>query len=864
MENAAARATQHNMVAALCMGCMEPATADEVCPRCGWAKSAGAASVLHLAPGTPLQNYLVGRVLGQGGFGITYIGWDTLLHRKVAIKEFFPQLIASRAPGGVTVTPSASRAGDDFAHGLASFMNEGRILARFSDHPCIVSVLNLFEANNTGYLVMGYLEGVTLAQAMSAAGGKLGYAAAREIMMRVLDGLREVHAQGLLHRDISPDNIYLTRQGPVKILDFGAAKMTVGERSQTLSVVLKEGYAPEEQYRREGRQGSWTDIYAAAATFYKAITGVTPPSSLDRLAADRLEKPSAYCPDLPAKAESAILRGMATQAGSRYQTIEDFQNDLPAGPSAPYGPVTRRSKRKLAIAVVSTAVGLVLGYLLLRSLLYWRYETEAEAYYRAGDYESARDYFEKTAAAGKPSGEMFLGRMWANGQGVAQDFETARRWYEQAAAAGNAEAMDNLGLLYENGFGVPQDGAKAADWYRQAGDRGSADAIGRLAILYHDGSGVAHDDSEARRLFEKAAAQGSTRAMSNLGIMYETAPGGKPDYAHARSLYEQAAAKGCGAAMVRMAFLYDNGRGVDPDPAKAREWYEKAAAAGDPWGMVYLGDMYGSGRSVSRDPARQRQLYDKAASTTAIYAVDPNRYEHWVLTGRGAAQRSIGDLYRYPGPGATPDFGQAVAFYQKAAADGDDVGMSRLGAMFAAGQGVDQNYPAARQWDEKAISLGNSDAMNNLAVLYFYGRGVPQSYPKARELFEKSAVDGNSTAMRNLGNMYNQGPDGKLDSKKAREWWGKAADAGDIDGTVSFADDILADVNKQLSSRSFTLILSSQEYLQDLQKARQYLKNAADSNDSRIAPLLKSVEEAISRVNSFTVNLVPQGNLLDK
>ena len=250
MDNAAAPAYKANLAATLCMGCMAPATGAPFCPACGWQKGAGAGSVLHLPPGTLLHDcYLVGRVLGQGGFGITYMGWDTQLQRKVAIKEYFPQVIASRLPGGSTVAPTGARVQSDFEHGLEGFMNEGRILARFADHPCIVSVLNLFEGNRTGYLVMGYLDGVTLSQSLTAAGGKLAYDTAREIMIRVLDGLREVHGQGLLHRDISPDNIYLTRQGPVKILDFGAARMAVGERSQSLSVVLKEGYAPEEQYR---------------------------------------------------------------------------------------------------------------------------------------------------------------------------------------------------------------------------------------------------------------------------------------------------------------------------------------------------------------------------------------------------------------------------------------------------------------------------------------------------------------------------------------------------------------------------------------------------------------------------------------
>ena len=337
MEPASESASSGPAVTALCLGCMAPDTGAPFCPHCGWKRAADSTSVLHLRPGTILREcYVVGRVLGQGGFGITYLGYDTQLQRKVAIKEYFPQVIASRMAAGSTVAPTSAQVQSDYQHGLQSFMNEGRILARFSDHPCIVSVLNLFEANNTGYLVMGFLEGMTLSQGLGMSGGKYPYEVARDIMMRVMDGLREVHAQGLLHRDISPDNIYLTRQGPIKILDFGAARFEAGERSQSLSVVLKEGYAPEEQYRRSGHQGPWTDVYASAATLYRAITGVIPPPALDRLHSDSLKPPSGFGVTIPPAAEAALMRALAVRAGDRFQSVDTFQGALQ--PSAPAGP----------------------------------------------------------------------------------------------------------------------------------------------------------------------------------------------------------------------------------------------------------------------------------------------------------------------------------------------------------------------------------------------------------------------------------------------------------------------------------------------------------------------------------------------
>ena len=328
---------RQNLASALCMGCMAQDTGAAICPNCGWKRGTPAQSVLHLPPGTVLRDsYLVGRVLGQGGFGITYLGWDIPLQRRVAIKEYFPQSIASRQPGSFTAAPITGRQQADFDYGLRCFMSEGRTLARFADHPCIVSVLTLFEENRTGYMVMGYLEGATLAESLEASGGKLPYDTVREIMMRVMDGLREVHSQGLLHRDVSPDNIYLTRQGPVKVLDFGAARMAIGERSQDLSVILREGYAPEEQHRRSGHQGPWTDVYAVGATLYRSITGVTPPPSPDRRYADTIKTPRELGIFIPPEAEAALMRALAVSAAERFQSIEEFESALkPRIPDTP-------------------------------------------------------------------------------------------------------------------------------------------------------------------------------------------------------------------------------------------------------------------------------------------------------------------------------------------------------------------------------------------------------------------------------------------------------------------------------------------------------------------------------------------------
>jgi TPR repeat protein/serine/threonine protein kinase len=861
MDNASAAANQSSFAKSLCMGCMAPAADSMYCPDCGWGRSATAESVLHLAPGTQLQKYIVGRVLGQGGFGITYIGWDIQLHRKVAIKEYFPQIIASRLPGAATVAPTGVRVNEDFQHGLQSFMNEGRTLARFSDHPCIVSVLNLFEANQTGYLVMGYLEGVTLSEAIATSGGKLPFEAAREVMLRVLDGLREVHAQGMLHRDISPDNIYITRQGPIKILDFGAARMAVGERSQSLSVVLKEGYAPEEQYRRNGHQGPWTDIYAAAATFYRTITGITPPPALDRLADDRLIKPSLYCPSLPGGAEKAILKALAVDAASRYHTVDQFQQDLmdrrddppipvpvpvppiPAPLPVPVpGPVPVPVPPRVGAYIAAAVVALLLVGWLVHSLLISHYESEGERYYRGANLTKAVEYFQKAADGGNASGEMYLGRLYAMGNGVPHDFDRARGWFEKSAAAGNVEAMDNLGFLYDNGFGVTKDYKLAGQWYRKAADAGNFDAMVRLGVLYYNGSGFDRNYEQARQWYEKSAEGGSTRGMTNLGLLYESGFGVTKDYNRALELYRKAAAAGSPAGMALAGILYDNGRGVGRDADMARKWYEQAAAAGDPLAMNYLAGIYGWGRGVTRDYEQERAWYRKSTEVPIPWAVDLNVNEKRAAQGRSEAALALGDMCR-SGMGAMPDYPEARQWYDKSLADGNANAAARIGQMYFFGQGVQKDYVQARQWYEKAAGLGSSNAMNDLGVLYFHGEGVPQSYEEARKWDEKAAAAGNSTAMKNLGNIYEYGDGVPVDKVKAEEWYEKAADAGNIDAIVLLGQRVLDQSNAPRASLADQAAL-----LPKLERARQWAQGAADTGDARSIVLLRDLNASIARI----------------
>lgn len=311
---------------------MQECKIDEQCGHCGYLPDSGPKSLQHLPPGIVLaEKYLIGTALGQGGFGITYLAWDINLGIKLAIKEYFPQGMLSRAPGQTDVETYSYSAREQFSFGLERFLNEAKTLAQYFEHPNIVTVRDFFRANGTAYMVMNYVEGITLDGYQRASGGRLPYEQAVTIMMPVLDALKEVHRSGFLHRDISPDNIFIDTRGRVTLIDFGAARQEMQQNSRGLSVIMKVGYSPEEQYRSNGAQGPWTDIYAVAATFYRLITGEMPPESMDRLAEDSLVIPSRLDIKLDTSVEKALLKALAVRSQDRYQSIDEFQTALMGG-----------------------------------------------------------------------------------------------------------------------------------------------------------------------------------------------------------------------------------------------------------------------------------------------------------------------------------------------------------------------------------------------------------------------------------------------------------------------------------------------------------------------------------------------------
>lgn len=317
-----------------CLGCMaEMPDEYKYCPHCGYAPGTPAESALHMKPGTILaERYLIGKVVGYGGFGVTYIAWDDVLQQRVAIKEYLPSEFATRAPGHSQVTIFTGDRAQQFADGMVKFVDEAKRLAKFQNEPGIVRIYDSFEANSTAYIVMEYLEGETLATYLQRE-DKVSVEQSIQMLTPVIQSLEVIHREGIIHRDIAPDNIFLTKDKQVKLIDFGAARYATTSHSRSLTVLIKSGYSPEEQYRSRGEQGPQTDVYALAAVLYNMITGVTPPDALERRALlenkkkDTLAPPSKFC-KISKNQENAILNAMNIYAEARTPTAKDFLSDL--------------------------------------------------------------------------------------------------------------------------------------------------------------------------------------------------------------------------------------------------------------------------------------------------------------------------------------------------------------------------------------------------------------------------------------------------------------------------------------------------------------------------------------------------------
>ena len=328
-----------------CPGCMEPSQ-ENPCSRCGFDSQRPSGMEYALPLNTILAGkYVVGRVLGQGGFGITYIGWDLALERKVAIKEYYPSGQVSRTQGTRNLTwYTTEQASVARKSGMEMFLKEARKMVKVDNIPGVVRVLELFQENGTAYIVMEFVEGETLKARLQKT-GPLSWSQAKTIFEPVVHAMAKVHRAGLVHRDLSPDNLMLTPEGGVRVLDLGAAKDLSINSGLSSMQVAKSGFSPWEQYLQQGGSGPWTDVYAMAATIYYTVTGKLPPNAVDRANQDTISWVEPGLAAMPAGALKTLQKAMTVQARDRIQSMEILEKGLFEEKNAPAAPKVEKDKK---------------------------------------------------------------------------------------------------------------------------------------------------------------------------------------------------------------------------------------------------------------------------------------------------------------------------------------------------------------------------------------------------------------------------------------------------------------------------------------------------------------------------------------
>ena len=709
-----------------CFGCMEKLEKpDETCPHCGFNIMRYEEAEFALRPGTILHGrYVVGKVLGKGGFGITYIGYDMSLDIRVAIKEYYPEGFVGRdARQSAKLSWYSTRTGvQNVIKSRESLIKEARNMAKIDTFPTLVRVRDVLVANETAYLVMDYVEGETLKN-LVVKNGTFSYEKVCECLFPIMEDLSKIHEKGIIHRDISPDNIMREVDGQMRLLDLGAAKDlyrsngTSGKGDEQVpastQMVLKRGFSPMEQYRTHGGIGPWTDVYAMTATIYYLMSGRVPPTPMDRLDKGQEDAAQSVINQLvmPQKAKEGMKKGLAILKDDRIKDMKELQEYFSSKNPKPE-PKPKPQKRKTLPVLLLGLLGVVVVAGVVFTGIKLSHKS-AEEYYEEGNYEEALNAYrqEKNTEGVKKT----LQTMYDTAEnynwgvnGYEKSEEEAVKYYKLVAEDESVDedlekkSCSMLGYIMCSNE-TEEDDVEAVSWLEKATEKGDIGAAGNLSVMYGKGQGVAQDYKKAMELLEWSADKGNTGSMYSLGWVYE----------------------------------YGN-YGQQIDLEKALKWYETADE----------NNYKNAGDSVHRV---METMYDVARN---------------YLDGTNGYEKNEEEAVKYY---------KLVAENESVEEDLEKKSCSMLGYIMSSNETEDDDVEAV-SWLEKATEKGDIGAAGNLSIMYGKGQGVAQDYKKAMELLEWSADKGNSGSMYYLGWVYEYGNYGQqADLEKALKWY-EAAD----------------------------------------------------------------------------------------
>jgi len=702
---------------------------------------------------------MLGRALGQGGFGITYLAWDLRLGRKRAIKEYFPRGVARRADDAPDVAVDSTEQGQ-FRTGLQGYLDEARLLAQFERHASIVSPHTFFRANGTAYLVMEYLEGETLASYVQRQGGRIPYAHALHFIYPVIEALEAIHAANITHRDVTPDNVFLTVEGDTKLIDFGAARQQLAQARGGTDVILRECYAPPEQYAQSGRQGPWTDVYALCATFYYAITGQPPPPAMDRYENDEWQRPSELGVEIPSEAQEALQRGLALRTWERLELPELAAALRSEGPLAPAADgLDAAADRALSAFEIDELVPVEESFIEERKelepgtlridpgLLAPDFDLEA------GPEVDPRP--EPGAEPGVDPGTASEADPEAEPPQLVAVLEPDS--LEPAALASGSSAADAASASRKvrlEDVRVPELGSEGSPHTASDPER-RARTHDRLRATLAFGISALVSALVLRAVWLDARGSGLTSPAESLAAVStgpatppserprEASPGANsvssmaPDATSLAAFGGRGVAGGLGrmlreaqagdlGAMLSLGRAYASGAGTSIDDAQALRWVREAALGGNTDAQFTLGLRYETGRWVDAEqvPVLRRTRRELGGEDLEI-----NSLLH-PLAKRTPAQ----------------NLPEAATWYEQAAEAGHAPARLRLGYLFWLGEGVARDRQQAFKWFNLAAESGLADAQLLAGLCYSEGAGVRRDPSTGLGWLERAASQGSALA----------------------------------------------------------------------------------------------------------------------
>jgi len=748
--------------------------------------------------GSRLQEFVVERTIGFGGFGITYLAHDTSLGRKVVIKEHLPDMFSFRDVASMTVRPrhTSGETMENYEWSMGSFMREAEMLASL-EHPNIVRILRRFEANGTAYFVMPFVEGQSfdkVIKSREAAGACFSETELRDMLDPLLGAFGYLHSRAIYHRDVKPGNLLVTASGVPVLIDFGAARQQFGEKSMT--VIESAGYTPFEQTESRGNVGPWSDLYALGGVLRKAITYQTPARSADRIRRDPMVKLTED-PQWSGRFSKVFLetvdRSLRVDEETRWQRAEDWLETLrqstmsanprvafqsppippPAGrpvsappasspppasqpslsrdylaeglpsvprPKAAAVPTSRRAKpagkapRKKSRAVLLLVMLLCAGGTGSAAWWFWLGGKSAEPLAPTPDATTTSSPNAHRIPEVAP---------------IPKERAPDPAQWEQLAGTGDAFASALLGEALTTGMsGQHKDTDGGLKWLAQASDAKHPLGIFLLAEQRMLRAETLQKKSGATAVLSKG--QETFREAFTLGF-YKDVVGGGAEWS---------------AALGR---AYDRGLGTEVNPKKALQWLTAAGQAGHVWSQYLLGEIYESGRGVIADQEAAARWYEKAARA-----------------GWPAAQSAMARMCSR-GPAFLRDERQALVWAKQAAAAGDCRGQEILGEFHETGVGVKADASEAVRCYLLAVEQGDVGAKGRLGRMYLQGKGLEQSNPKALRLLQEAVDGGDKFACQPLGAMYETGRGVLKNSATAVKYYKDGVEAGDLAAKTSLA-----------------------------------------------------------------------------